>query len=69
MTVRFLFDLTAVLGSKEDLSAIVSWVIIMAHIGARGRTVGYAGLLVLVAAGVHYYIGYRIPTRTTECSA
>lgn len=46
-----------------------SWVIIMAHIGVRGWTVGYAGLLVLVAAGVHYYIGYRIPTRTTECSA
>jgi len=46
----------------------LSWVIIMSHAGVRTWTVGYAVLLVVVAAGVHYYIGYRIPTRVAECA-
>lgn len=45
-----------------------SWVIIMSHSGVTGWTVAYALLLVLVASGVHYYIGYRVPTRE-ECDA
>jgi len=40
-----------------------SWMVIMAHMGVRGWTVGYAVLLFVVAIAVHYYIGYHIPTR------
>ncbi len=41
----------------------VSWMVIMAHMGVRAWTVGYAVLLFVVAIAVHYYIGFRIPTR------
>jgi hypothetical protein len=44
----------------------LSWIIIMAHVGVRTWTIGYAALLFVVAIGVHYYIGYRIPTRPDD---
>ncbi|MHB1136975.1 MAG: YbaN family protein [Coriobacteriia bacterium] len=43
-----------------------SWMIIMSHVGIRTWTVAYAVLLMVVAVGVHYYIGYRVPTRAAE---
>lgn len=46
----------------------LSWVVIMSHAGVKTWTVGYAVLLVFVAAAVHYYIGYRIPTREPGCA-
>lgn len=44
-----------------------SWMIVMAHHGVQPWTIGYAVLLVVVAIGVHYHIGFRIPTRTAGC--
>jgi hypothetical protein len=45
-----------------------SWMIIMAHVGVRPWTIGFAVLLFGVALGVHYYIGFRIPTRAPGCA-
>ncbi|MDZ4166743.1 MAG: YbaN family protein [Coriobacteriia bacterium] len=44
-----------------------SWMIVMAHRGVQPWTIGYAVLLVVVAIGVHYHIGFRIPTRRPGC--
>lgn len=51
------------------ITSQASWMIIMAHRGVRAWTVGYAVLLFVVAVGVHYYIGFRIPTRSGEPDA
>ena len=47
----------------------LSWVVIIAHVGVGPLTVAYAGLLVVVAILVHWYIGYRVPTREDVCEA
>ena len=44
----------------------LSWIVIMAHVGVRAWTIGYAVLLFVVAIAVHYYIGYHIPTRPDD---
>jgi hypothetical protein len=49
------------------ITSQASWVIVVNRFGPRAWTVGYAVLLIVVACGVHYYIGYRIPTRETVC--
>ena len=46
-----------------------SWAIIMAHRGVKTWTIGYAVVLLVVAVGVHYYIGFRIPTKEPGCVA
>lgn len=44
-----------------------SWMVIMSHVGVKTWTIAYAALLAVVAVAVHYYIGYRIPTREPDC--
>lgn len=51
------------------ITSQASWVIIMAHRGVTPWTIGYAVLLLIVAVGVHYYIGFHIPTRAPGCPA
>ena len=46
-----------------------SWMIVIAHRGVESWTIGYAILLIVVAVGVHYYIGFHIPTREPACVA
>lgn len=41
----------------------MSWLVILWRVGLRPWTIAYAVLLFCVAIGVHYYIGYRVPTR------
>lgn len=41
----------------------MSWLVILWRVGLRPWTIAYAVLLICVAIGVHYYIGYRVPTR------
>ncbi len=43
-----------------------SWMIVMAHLGVGTGTLVYAAILVTVPAVVHWYIGYRIPTREPD---
>lgn len=44
-----------------------SWMIVMTHRGVRAWTVAYAATLIVAALGVHYHIGYHIPTRAPGC--
>jgi uncharacterized membrane protein YbaN (DUF454 family) len=48
------------------LTSQASWIIVMSRRGVQTWTVAYAVLLFVVAVGVHYYIGFRIPTRREE---
>ena len=48
------------------LSSQAYWIIVMNRRGVQTWTVAYAVLLFVVAVGVHYYIGFRIPTRRDE---
>lgn len=45
------------------LTSQASWVIILATRGVQAWTLGYAALLFVVAVWVHWFIGYRTPTR------
>lgn len=48
------------------LTSQASWIIVMSRRGVQTWTVAYAVMLFVVAVGVHYYIGFRIPTRREE---
>jgi len=45
------------------LTSQMSWAVLLWRVGVRPWTIAYAALLICVAIGVHYYIGYRVPTR------
>lgn len=45
----------------------LSWITAMLGLGVSTATVSLAAVLVVVPALVHWYIGYRIPTREDAC--
>jgi hypothetical protein len=48
------------------LTSQASWMIVMTYRGVRAWTIAYAVVLFAVAVGVHYHIGFRIPTCEPE---
>ncbi len=48
------------------VTTTMSSAIVIGRFGLTAWTVAYAIGLTLIAVGVHYYIGYRIPTRPEE---
>lgn len=51
------------------VTTTMSSAIVVGRFGVRPWPLTYAAALTLIAASVHYYIGFRIPTRTPATQA
>jgi len=48
------------------VTTLMSSAIVLSRFGTVTWALGYAAGLTIIGFGVHYYIGYHIPTRTAE---